>query len=80
MLILASRRGYLPDVKQTNPICFQTFRAIIPLLLLINSLPGARGREAGARKKEERLKTKRGETAKDRDLLSCFQEFRELLL
>ena len=42
----------LTNVKQIDLICFQIFRAIIPVLLLINSLPGARGREEGARKEE----------------------------
>ena len=59
-------------VKATiNSICFQIFRTIIPLSLLINSLP---------RHTEEEARKKRGETAKDSDLLSCFQEFRELRL
>ena len=60
-LFLASRRGYFPDVKQIDSICFQIFRTIIPLFLLINSLREAYREEAAEenRREERRLRIER---------------------
>ena len=70
-LILASRQGYFLDIKQIDTICFQIFLDDYTPVLPINS-PLEAHKGGG------------GETAKDReeirDLLSRFQEFRELLL
>ena len=66
----------LSRFKQIDSICFQIFKGHYTPALPINSPPGVHG-EKKTHEEGKHTEAKKTERRLNRDLFSCFQEFRE---